>query len=178
MSQLKVNSIVPVGGLPSGANGGIIQTLSTTKTDSFSTTSSSLVDITGLSLTITPSSNSNKVLIIADVMGGVTGSSNIFGAMLQLVRGSTEIAKADASGSRSQSTVGMGGSGGAIGNIQQHYGFHFLDSPATTSATTYKIQIKHTQGTETRINQNLYDSSDNSNRVRSVSSITVMEISV
>ena len=42
----------------------------------------------------------------------------------------------------------------------------------------YKIQIKHTQGTETRINQNLYDSSDNSNRVRSVSSITVMEISV
>ena len=177
MSQLKVNSIVPVSGLPSGANGGIIQTLSTTKTDTFTTTSTSLVDITGLSLTITPSLNSNKVLIIADVIGGVTGSSALFGAQLQLVRGSTEIAKADASGSRSRATTGMGGSGGASGNVQQHYGFHFLDSPATTSATTYKIQIKHTQGTETRINMNLYDSTDNVNRVRSVSSITVMEIS-
>jgi len=178
MSQIKVNSIIPVGGLPAGANGGIIQTLSTTKTDAFTTTSSSLVDITGLSVTITPSSSSNKVLIIADVMGGVTGSSNLFGAKLQLVRGSTEIAKGDASGSRARGTVGMGGSGGAIGNIQQHYGFHFLDSPATTSATTYKIQILHPQGTETRINMNLYDSSDNINRVRSVSSITVMEVSV
>ena len=46
MSQLKVNSIVPAGGLPSGANGGIIQVVSTTKTDAFSTTSSSFTDIT------------------------------------------------------------------------------------------------------------------------------------
>ena len=63
MSQLKVNSIVPVGGLPSGANGGIIQTIQTVKTDTFSTNNSGFTDVTGLSATITPSSNSNKVLV-------------------------------------------------------------------------------------------------------------------
>tara|TARA_B100002019_G_scaffold27189_1_gene21091 strand:+ start:281 stop:832 length:552 start_codon:yes stop_codon:yes gene_type:complete len=158
------------------ASGSIVQVVSTTKTDAFTTTSSSLVDITGLNVSITPSSSSNKVLIIADVMGGVTGSTNVFGAKLQLVRGSTEIAKGDASGNKARGTVGMGASGGEIGNIQLHYGFHFLDSPATTSATTYKIQILQNQGTETRINMNLYDSADNANRVRSVSTITVMEV--
>ena len=161
---------------PNGGAGKILQVVSTTKTDAFTTTSSSLVDITGLNVTITPSSSSNKVLIIADVMGGVTGSTNVFGAKLQLVRGSTEIAKADASGNKARGTVGMGASGGEIGNIQLHYGFHFLDTPATTSATTYKIQILQNQGTETRINMNLYDSADNANRVRSVSTITVMEV--
>ncbi|BCV08527.1 MAG: hypothetical protein CM15mL8_070 [Caudoviricetes sp.] len=55
MSQLKVNSIVPVGGLPSGASGGIIQVVQTVKTDTMSTsgTGGSYQDITGLSVTIT-----------------------------------------------------------------------------------------------------------------------------
>ena len=63
MSQLKVNSIVPVGGLPSGANGGIIQVVQTFKNDAASVTSNSFVDLPGMSATITPSSNSNKVLV-------------------------------------------------------------------------------------------------------------------
>ena len=61
MSQLKVNSIVPVGGLPSGANGGIIQCVQTVKTDTTSqslTGSSNFFDISGMSVSITPSSNS------------------------------------------------------------------------------------------------------------------------
>ena len=66
MSQLKVNSIVPVGGLPSGADGGIIQTVQTVKSDVTSQSGSSsgtFFDISGMSATITPSSNSNKVLV-------------------------------------------------------------------------------------------------------------------
>ena len=63
MSQIKVNSIVPAGGLPAGANGGIIQVVQTVKTDTFS--QSSLADNTfsndtGVNVTITPSSNSIK----------------------------------------------------------------------------------------------------------------------
>ena len=57
MSQLKVNSIVPVGGLPSGANGGIIQVVQSVKTDTASH-SVSVGGISGdvMSATITPSS--------------------------------------------------------------------------------------------------------------------------
>ena len=65
MSQLRTNSIVPVGGIPAGASGGgIIQVVQTVKTDDASTTSNSYTDITGLSVTITPRSTSNKILII------------------------------------------------------------------------------------------------------------------
>ena len=65
MSQLKVNSIVPVC-LPSGANGGIIQVVQAESTTQVSTTSNTLVD-TGLSGTITPQSNSNKILIVVSI---------------------------------------------------------------------------------------------------------------
>ena len=101
MSQIKVNSIVPVGGLPSGANGGIIQTIQTAKTDTFSTTSSTFTDVTGLSATITPSSNSNKVLVKVSLgfVSGYSSNSAVYPHFV-LVRGSTEIGKGDASGNR------------------------------------------------------------------------------
>ena len=92
MSQLKVNSIVPVGGLPSGANGGIIQTVQTVKSDVTSqsgSSSSTFYDISGMSATITPSSSSNKIMaVVSCVLGAsTTGRNNL----LRLVRGSTVI---------------------------------------------------------------------------------------
>ena len=68
MSQLKVNSIVPVNGLPAGSSGGIIQVKQTVKTDEFSnTTQDSFFDVTGIAVSITPSSNSNKILIVINL---------------------------------------------------------------------------------------------------------------
>ena len=65
MSQIKVDSIIPRGGLPSGASGGIIQMVQTVKTASFSkVNTASFSEITGLTVTITPQSASNKILIM------------------------------------------------------------------------------------------------------------------
>ena len=69
MSELRTNRIVPRDGLPAGASGGIIQVKSTTKTDTFSTTSSSYTDITGLSVSITPTRSDSKILIFVTVHG-------------------------------------------------------------------------------------------------------------
>ena len=66
MSQIKVNSIVPVGGLPSGASGGIIQIVQGSTTSSTSDTGGTFVD-TNISATITPSSSSNKIFAIATI---------------------------------------------------------------------------------------------------------------
>ena len=79
MSQLKVNSIVPVGGLSSGASGGIIQTVQTVNTDTTSTYSTTMVDCSGMAVTITPSSSSNKILVtvIANV-GAASGYRAMF----------------------------------------------------------------------------------------------------
>ena len=169
MSQLKVNSIVPVGGLPSGANGGIIQVIQTVKTDTFSTSSGSFTDITGLSVSITPSSSSNKILVIVDLM---VGSDNDSQCMFLLKRGSTSINFGDNDGSRSQNFAEIEG---AEDYGQTSCSTHFLDSPATTSATTYKVQMRVTGSTHF-LNRSQSDS-NNSNESRTTSSITVMEVS-
>ena len=82
-------------GMPSGS---VLQVLSTVKTDTFSSTSTSLTDITGLSVAITPSSTSNKILVIVNC--AVTGADAGIG--FSIVRGSTEIYLGDADGSKSR----------------------------------------------------------------------------
>ena len=94
---LNNNSLSSVTSLPAGVGGKVLQVVSTAKTNGFSTTSSSLTDITGLSVAITPSNSSNKIFITAYINGLVDASSQAYGGRYQLVRGSTEIAKADAS---------------------------------------------------------------------------------
>ena len=66
MSTLRVDSIR--GQTADGTNRYVVQVVSTTKTDTFSTTSESFTDITGLSATITPSSSQNKILFCYELV--------------------------------------------------------------------------------------------------------------
>ena len=109
--------------LPTGS---VIQVVQSTMTSTPQTSSTSFVD-TGLSATITPTSSSSKILVVADYGTGSTGSGG--GLIVQLVRGSTSLFYRGASYSNQGSTYGEGS-------------FNHLDSPATTSATTYKVQYK------------------------------------
>lgn len=100
MSQIKVNSIVPVTGLPSGANGGIIQIVNSHLKTRQTISASTNFQATGLSATITPSSSSSKILII------VNGVYNVFNATatqyitkFKLYNGSSEITDANSTGS-------------------------------------------------------------------------------
>ena len=140
MSITKLNnlSISAVTALPSGVGGKVLQVVSTAKTDTFtSATTGSFIDITGLSLSITPSSASNKILILANVMGGgVVGLNN---NMFRMVRNSTAIDVGDSSSARTPCF--SVGSDGGDGNQPTHNSGSFLDSPNTTSAITYKIQV-------------------------------------
>jgi hypothetical protein len=112
------------------------QVVSTNKTDVFTTTSTTFVDVTGVSVSITPTLATSKVLVIfASVVGNTAGGSNS-SARLNLLRDSTNIA---------QSTGGTGGNqtlgvNTGSNNAGAPSSIIFLDSPATTSATTYKIQ--------------------------------------
>lgn len=115
-----------------------VQIVQTVKTDTFTTTSAlpTFVDVTGLSATITPTSSSNKVLVTVTGTLGVGNPS--YPTAVNLVRGSTSIAIGDARGSSARCCAGVqlpGTSGGGIFSVT------FLDSPATTSATTYKLQL-------------------------------------
>lgn len=147
----------------------VLQVVQTVKTDTFSTTSSTFVDVTGLSVSITPSSTSSKILVYADCK---MGQANGIGGHMRLVRDSTAIYVGDAAGNRRQATYGGDGSGQQA--IYQGVGI-YLDSPNTTSATTYKVQFVRTSGTVYLNRQDL--DSDLSSVPRTASSITVMEIS-
>ena len=117
--------------------GKILQVVSTTKTDHFTSTSASQTEITGLNVSITPSSSSNKILLIVDINFGA--GANAY-AGFNLKRDSTLIATSTAvSGdNRLQATVG-----GHINssNRVESAGINFLDSPSTTSAITYKTFV-------------------------------------
>lgn len=151
-------------------SGGVLQVVSTTKTDTFTSTSTSYVDITGLSLSITPVSTSSRILLVANIEALEGASNSLF---LRFVRNSTPIAVGDAAGVRVQATGGIrypSSDSGGIGSV----GLSFVDSPSATSATTYKIQIA-VQGGTGCVNRSP-DDVDNTARGRYVSTITAMEI--
>jgi len=158
--------------LEAAATGKILQVVSTTKTDTFSsTTLSAWTDITGLSVSITPSSASSKVLVIAHVSGNIY-HVNYAARHLRIARDSTGIAFADSAGNRQQATMTAHMSDA---NVPQGMSAVHLDSPSTTSATTYKVQFIAFDGTPIYINRSNSDT-DAYYTGRTVSSITVMEV--
>ena len=145
--------------------------VSVTKTDTFTTSSSSFTDITGLSVTITPSSSSSKILVLFGIFGSNSSSGSRWA--VRMIRGSSAIAIGDASGSRSRVTGTSETSGGG-GNMKCFSGNH-LDSPSTTSATTYKFQAAAIDGNTVQINKSVADS-NSSSYARTASYLTVIEV--
>ena len=117
-------------GTATGFGGGkVLQVVSATTTSATSTTSTSFVD-TALSVAITPSASNSKVLIIAHGGGSATSGNESY---LTLIRGSTNLGNA---------TYGMLNWGSSSAAMAEATGLTYLDSPSTTSATTYKLQFK------------------------------------
>ena len=144
--------------------GKILQVVSATKTDTATNTNTSFTTISGLSVDITPSATSSKILIIWNV--NVNGNND--GSCIGIIRESTSIALGDASGSTIQCTANTYTTlGGEIKNVA---GSH-LDSPSSTSEQTYAVQWK-SEGNTDYLNR--AESEGTSSRC--ISSITVMEV--
>lgn len=113
----------------------ILQVVQDTSATSTSTTSTSYAD-TGLSVSITPSATSNKILLVASINGAAKTAGNDQTAIkLQLVRDTTAIQLIEGQGGYTNTNL-LNVFGGTVG--------FYLDSPNTTSATTYKIQFGST----------------------------------
>ncbi len=159
------------GATVTGFGGGkVLQVVSSFKNDTFSTSNTTtFLDVTGLSVSITPSSTSNKILVFFNIAIGPSSS-----ALYRLMRDSTEIAPATTSGSHNSGWMIYCSSDSNISELNS--GQH-LDSPSTTSQITYKVQIKNRGNTfTTHINRTNSDSTDAGFGHRSSSSITAMEI--
>tara|TARA_R100001163_G_C4951142_1_gene118860 strand:- start:22 stop:531 length:510 start_codon:yes stop_codon:yes gene_type:complete len=168
MSTLKVNSIIPVAGVPTGGGGGIIQIKQAVKSNVQTTTASygSWVDIADLSVSITPTSSSSKILVNYSLM--CSSDNTIIG--IKLLRGSTAIG--EGSGTPATTHYKASNFSWTGGNNLATMAKYVLDSPATTSATTYKLQFAGHSGNMVTIND-----FQNYNNYLTDSSLTVMEVS-
>ena len=152
--------------------GNVIQVVSTTKTDKFTTTSSSAVDITGLSVTITPTSASSKILIVTNINYG--GNTNLYGAFFVLRNSTNVVVGTYPTGSQTAATFGVGT---PVDTYKLMCASHtYFDSPNTTSATTYKIQAASKDSSVTFTVNAPFQTDNGAYIIGGTSTITVMEI--
>ena len=162
MSEIRVDAIktragaVPkAGDLGLNVTGNLLQVVHASTTTEVSTTSDSFTD-TGLTASITPSSTSSKILVLYALQQFINNSGGA--SKFKLFRGSTELIEHGFQGYAGASTLMSKGP------------HQFLDSPSTTSATTYKVQFNSQVGGHNVLMQ--YDDSNGDG----VSEITLMEI--
>ena len=169
-SQIADNAVTSAklaSGLALGKIGQVLQTEVTEQ--SYSNSSTSPAEITNLNVAITPSATSSKVLVMGKIMFGSSSTARNF---IQLRRGDTKIGNNASAGSR-QEVIGVATS--AAVNDVMTVNFHYIDSPSTTNATTYKVfGCREGSGTF-RLNRSENDT-DDATVSRGTSVITVMEV--
>ena len=188
MSTLKVNKIIPTAGVPTGGGGGITQIVTVSDSVRETTGSVSMSSVntyydTPFAITITPTSSTNKILLMGHIFGEFSNDDLYF--MWRIERaisgGSTTNIQAPSAGSR------------AIGISVPPSGFYnsnsnstptamvwsgLLDSPSTTSAITYTFQVNATQNSNSTFYYNrCVNDSDAIDYERGLSWITALEVS-
>jgi hypothetical protein len=173
-----INASAAIAGTKLSGAGKVLQVVSTTKTDTYtediSANSLSTNLVTGLQPSITPSSASNKILILININIGYESAAVGDAPGFLLKRSNTGIAKGDTAGNRTSMTQLSW-----LGSTDQMVStsMNFLDSPNTTSSITYAISLFNGSGDprNVRINRTHSDA-DFNYRARTISTITLIEI--
>ena len=180
MSELRTNRIVPRDGLISGTGigGGIIQVKSATITNTFDNDQETFADVTGVTVTITPTRSDSKMLVMYNGCAGVE-STNRFGHLrvVRVIGGTTNTTiyvgdQGESNQARASSSFAT-----PFNYMLQQFSGTFMDSPATTNAVIYKMQVAAgDQGYTVNIGKE-HGNSNEFSRARTPTSITVMEVS-
>jgi len=157
-----------------GIGSNVVQTV---KSDTFSTTATSYTTVTGLTATITPTTNTSKILLIAQLYLGSAATSHGF---IRIAGGNADDYVGDAAGSNRIRTAHVTWDGNSpVIQLYQYGGNNaaivYLDSPATTSATTYQVEILARSGSTIYVNRSGQDS-DSDQYGRTASSLTAIEV--
>ena len=181
-SELRVDKIIPTTGAPTNGGGGIVQVVFVEKTDTESLTSNSTPQlIPGLSATITPKFNTSKILVQVVFHASIGGNYAAHYCVLR--RGGTDICIGDTAGNRVRGSLALQSATFWDDNSGANYSMgqaslNFLDSPATTSATTYGLYHADTDGTNALYVNRSRTDGDGASYIRVASTITLMEVSV
>ena len=155
-------------------SGKILQVIGVTKTDTFSHNTTAWADITGMSVSITPSATSSKIYVTSSISCGSRGYASY--SWIKLVRDSTDVFVGDAASARLRVSLQMGPTGNDQSQMNTSM-INYIDSPNTTSATTYKLQMI-CQNTDSQYINRSYVDTDLVTYSRGASSIIVMEVGI
>ena len=177
-SELRVDKIVPVDGVPANGGGGVTQVIfaenNTIQTISFN--NSSFDPQTVCSATITPKFNTSKILVHCSAGVFVDGHNNqVYEWSLHLKRGSTLIGGNTQSGKFRGTNVLCSGINSPECAVTGT--FFYMDSPATTSAVTYNLCLQGGESTTYGVCRSQYSSNNYNFTNSSGTNITLMEIS-
>ena len=172
------NTLSAITALPAAIpTGKVLQVVTVSKTDTYTESIGGNgvgSNITGMSPSITPSSSSNKIFVLVNISIGRNAVDSVSAVGVQLLRGTTLIGVGDSASNRTRVSAQTNIiATKAIETIS----IKFLDSPSTTSATTYNLKFFNSDGDTSSIYLNMSDNdSDSASRGRAASSITLMEV--
>ena len=148
--------------------GNILQVVQSTLDTAFTTTSQTFVDL--LTVEITPSTTSSKIYVSFNTSSGTDGDATHLYQVL--TRADTILLPAVSPGSRTGAMAVNNTTSGQMNNV----GFSYLDTPATTAATTYKIRVRVGGAATGYWNRSARDTDYATYDGRTVTQITVMEV--
>ena len=156
-------------------SGRIVQVVQGVKSDTQSITANLATKdtVTGLNATITPTSSDSKILVQLHMHVGASIDTHVAGLML---RDTTEIGLADANGSRTRNSFACGLKATSADWCTAMISQSVLDSPATTSATTYSVKIGGNGSATVTVNFDERNQGSSTDTSICMSSITLMEV--
>ena len=135
LNSSSISGLAAVGGLSSPQIGSVLQVVNAFYSTETSIASTSFTD-SGLTASITPTSSSSKILVIASLMADLVQASNVVNlSYSRLIRGATQL-------TMYEMYFGAATSSNGFTYHPAPHTISYLDSPATTSSTTYKVQGK------------------------------------
>lgn len=153
--------------------GAVLQVVSVVKSDIWGTSAASWTDIPGLAISITPTSATSKILVATQGMAGMGGS---YSGAVKLQRNGTDICVGNSTAGYNQVSSANFYGGSADGNNNESWSIMYLDSPASTSAVTYKLQANSFQSGPLYINTLGSNITSQVYSMIGASTITLMEI--
>ena len=177
-SELRVDKIIPTGGIPTGGGGGVIQVVQKLFTTTFTSSVYAYTDVTGFTIDITPKFSTSKILCFGHISGNGTNNTRALYRLFRTVSGGSGVSLGVGNDS-------IGNRAPCIGTIYtgtdnespSTFGYAVLDSPATTNSINYKIQISNGNNTNSSYLNRASSWSNNYAHGAPASSLTLMEIS-
>ena len=177
-SELRVDKIIPTGGVPTGGGGGVIQVVQKLFTTTFTSNVYAYTDVTGFTIDITPKFSTSKILCFGHISGNGTNNTRALYRLLRTVSGGSGVSLGVGNDS-------IGNRAPCIGTIYtgtdnespSTFGYTVLDSPATTNSINYKIQISNGNNSDSSYVNRASSWSNSYAHGAPASSLTLMELS-